>query len=511
MDLSGLTNDESFAKIDSEISQLEKRLWTLRSLRNTLPPISCLPNEILMKIFLICHDFNLLGDPNEIVQERRGKTRLTLSWVSHRWRSIALSFPDLWLFVTKGDVDYMRACIERSKGLHIAVDLLAPHSKHIQVCLAQMARICSLEISLSGTPSSENIDPDRVWEQPAPHLVSLTLKHINIDGQDEQDKTPLFSAVHPRLQHLTIYNCEFRWNSPIVTALTLTTLHITDPDIRVELGALVEMLRAMTCLVNFKLDSCLMDVGGEPSLEVQGQQVQLPNLRTLMIWQRPAALLFALLSRLDVPNSSVIVETVTYRRSPEELDNIFQVLETYWHQTPYWAEEDIRHISLQYAESAFDLVISTSSPVMPVREQSRQFTMSTKSYNFEEYAPLILPRCTSSIPCNPHSVFLDSVSREVVYSFARFANPRVLRLVNIQGPGEYVACLSRLAVDGQEPTSDEYNTDRLFLELEELEVDGKRYGSFQEFHCLVVPLVVPDGALESSSLITGGDEGLICK
>ncbi|TFK61339.1 hypothetical protein BDN72DRAFT_465646 [Pluteus cervinus] len=472
MDLFGLTNDESFSRIDSEISRLQKRIWTLRNLRNTLPPISSLPNEILYKIFLINHHLNI-GALSNIIEneklERPGKSRLVLSWVSHRWREVALSYPDLWSFVTRGKVEYIGACITRSKDRYLTVNLIGPRNVHIQECFSAMHRIRSLDVNLSGTANTEQID-FRAWAQPAPHLVSLTLKTAILDADGVP--TPMLSAVHghPRLRHLALHNCGFRWDSSFLSS-TLTTLHIIHPNARIAAEDLAEMLRSATSLADCKLIWCLTGTDETWNLS-SGPQIYLPNLRTLTIHLRPAPLFFAFLSFLDIPNSSIDLVTHAYKFPPEYFHSTFQFLSEYWNKTIYWKYEDLRHIFVDRQPSAFNLTLSTSRFGTPT-PGSPQFDMSIESENFENEAQVvaILSRYLSFERCQPVSVLLKSVSPKVVYTFSRLTSPKALGLENVRG----------LAESRPGSGSGESGLGDIFPQLELLEVDGESYSSFREY------------------------------
>ncbi|TFK61337.1 hypothetical protein BDN72DRAFT_883209 [Pluteus cervinus] len=465
MDLSSLTKEECFAKLDLEISYLEKRLGALRNLRNSLPPIASLPNEILSKIFLISHNLTIEEDPSGVVLEPqgwRGNTRLTLTWVSQHWRQVSLSYPDLWTFVTNGHMEYIRTCLDRSKGHELTAVLFAPLEKHTRACLSAMHRIRSLSVNVYDTPDREAVDPDYVWErQSAPCLVCLSMVSIDILGQEGDAGTRFFSGVHPHLQHLTLSGCEYHWNSPLLSVSTLTTFRIIDPHTHLRVRDLMEYLRMMPSLVDCQIETELEGAANPPHLEVS-QQLYLPNLRTLTLQQKPMANVLSLLSQLNIPNSSITTES--YVNSEEELSHVFQLLEEYWSQTPYWRDEIIRHISVRRTKYANLVCISME---MPVEKDVRQFAMNLQSYSLGHSVLLNISRHFSSRRCQPRSVSLTCVPREAVYTFASLLSLRVLRLEKIEGLGDQ--------------DSMDCGPDNFFPQLKELEVDGKRYHSFREY------------------------------
>ncbi|TFK59596.1 hypothetical protein BDN72DRAFT_965999 [Pluteus cervinus] len=471
MDISGLTKAEAFAKLDSEMAHLEKRLLVLRNLRNTLPPISSLPNEILAQIFLICHNLDIEPDSNGIVHwksKTQGQTRLVLSWISHCWRITAISYPDLWTFVPNGSTEYLQACLFRSKGLDIAVILDGPQQRHIQQCFREMPRIRNLHADFSGTPDSECIDPDGAWDLHAPPLVSLSIKDMDL-GEAKGDD-PLFSAVHPQLRHSIIDNSDFMWDSPFVSAPTLTTLHVINPDERISVEDLVAKLQTMASLVDCKFVSCLSEPV-QPHDQIH-QQLVLPNLRTLTLQQKPMTSVFALLSHLDTPNSSVYIGSDPEGLASEYFDNTFQLFHEYWYKSRYRKPDDKEPLYLSidcHPPPTFILTVST--PV--VEGTSCRFTMTIRSriggsiYN--------VPPSLSLLGPNFRTVSLNGVSSSIISFVAKFTDPRLLRITNFRG-------LEESGDQQQRFGGEETGLECCFSHLEELEVDGRRYNSFEELY-----------------------------
>ncbi|TFK62473.1 hypothetical protein BDN72DRAFT_964533 [Pluteus cervinus] len=488
MDLSGLTNAEAISKVDREICYLETRLRTLRELRNTIPPVSSLPTEILSRIFLICHNLDVEPDTNGTVRwtpKQKAQARLFLSWVSHRWRTTAISYPDLWTFITKGNSEYTQACLIRSKGLDLAVALDAPREHHIQISLAAMPRIRSLYVHLADTPISDDIDPDHVWRQPAPHLVSLSITDMVLDYEEEHGGHPrVFSGTHPRLQHLYLDDSSFRWDIPLISVATLTTLHIIAPSITTSIHTLVEKLRVMTRLEDCKLVSCL----NGPGPSSHRQPVALPSLRTLTLEHKGIALLFTLLSHLDIPNASIALKSETARPLPADFPESFWSFRDYWDRTDNWKAEELRHISITSGDMrrAFILNVSTVVPTSTMQGTSRQFTMSMTSLFGGPLDTIV--QSIDLLKGNFQSAFLNGrgFSRADILSVAKFTDARILKLSDIVDGRlkELGKSGTRDQLGGQEESVEEIDLPQAFPQLEELEVDGRSYESFEEFRRL---------------------------
>ncbi|TFK59942.1 hypothetical protein BDN72DRAFT_748754, partial [Pluteus cervinus] len=91
-DINGLTLEEVYRELDSEISQLQDRLCSLRTFRNSLPPISKIPMELLSKIFHHSQE----DDSSPFSDDVDIRTRFFISWVCRHWRETALITPSLW-------------------------------------------------------------------------------------------------------------------------------------------------------------------------------------------------------------------------------------------------------------------------------------------------------------------------------------------------------------------------------------------------------------------------------
>ncbi|TFK62466.1 hypothetical protein BDN72DRAFT_882622 [Pluteus cervinus] len=482
-DLSGLTNAQAFAKIDSEISYLESRLQILRGLRNTLPPVASLPTEILSKIFLICHNLDIEPDSNGTLHwtsNQQGQVRLTLSWVSRRWRITAISYPELWTFVTKGSLEYLQVCLARSKGLNMAVVLRGPQESYIQECLMVLPRIRSLYIDPS-LSERDHLSLGGFWLRQAPFLVSLSATSLDIEGTPEG--VPLFSSVHPQLQHLSLSKSRFQWDSPLLAMATLTTLHIIKPVTLTTIHALVEKLRKMTSLRDCQFVSCFREVEPPPHAQIH-QRIVLPSLQNLTLQHRPLFVPFAFLSYLEIPNSSILLQSEVGRPLSADFRYNFQCLREYWSHTPYWKEEEFRHIAINsHIRPKFNISISTSASRISTQGAPRCFTMELSSHisvPFHSFSQSIM-----TLPANFQCVSLNGqrISRDGVYLISQFTNPRVLRLLDVGELDELKESLARNEF-GQEVSSWDIGLDQALPQLEVLQVGGQSYRSFEEFRRL---------------------------
>ncbi|TFK65704.1 hypothetical protein BDN72DRAFT_188058 [Pluteus cervinus] len=202
-DISGLTRSESFARIDAEIIRLHDQIHSLKGLRNTVAPISSIPNELLSKIFLHSHDADADLDFNQ------GHSRLTIAWVSHHWRSVALGCSKLWAVVTYQNLhskpmtcdglEYARACFERSNNTDMSVLLCKPPKNLVEVCLRHIHQL--RDVQLGGEHYHSRIEVPwslLLWGNPAPRLASLYLENCDFPTPSTVFKgTSTTSSAHP--------------------------------------------------------------------------------------------------------------------------------------------------------------------------------------------------------------------------------------------------------------------------------------------------------------------------
>ncbi|TFK69746.1 hypothetical protein BDN72DRAFT_959352, partial [Pluteus cervinus] len=95
--------DDTRRKVDEEIAELEARLISLKSYRNTLAPIARLHPEILQVIFFFAHD---TSEPSH-----KGKTALVVTWICHDWRELACQTSNLWSHIDFTHQEWIDAAI----------------------------------------------------------------------------------------------------------------------------------------------------------------------------------------------------------------------------------------------------------------------------------------------------------------------------------------------------------------------------------------------------------------
>ncbi|TFK62470.1 hypothetical protein BDN72DRAFT_390606 [Pluteus cervinus] len=416
--ITGLTSTEAFHKVDSEITRLEAQLLHLRGLRNTIPSIATLPNEVLTEIFMHCHNENIEGmmehynnletvtpdscstcftwdlDCEECHARRyekrpqetlRGYVRMALSWVSRRWRSLALSHFPLWAFVTNSSLAHIQQCIERSSSHPLSVYLHLPGPDTLRICLQQLHRISRLHVR----PRSTAWVNVKLWTQPAPHLTSLYLEGFDfrtIEGPIYPGH--LFGGDHPQIRTITLADCNVDCACFLISAPTLTSLNLVRPrsQTRASMVPELRLMPALTGLRHLKLLSCIYGTELLPT-EVR---VTLPNLLTLTIAERCSRRdrLFSVLHRLDLPIASVCI-MVCEASFTHHKGMILQALESfkeYWLQA-LWSRHGTHSTTIKETGHDLSFTISGRSKLegsYPNRDNIRQLRLCFERYTYGE-------------------------------------------------------------------------------------------------------------------------------
>ncbi|TFK62652.1 hypothetical protein BDN72DRAFT_848436 [Pluteus cervinus] len=315
----GLPREFAYQKIDAEISNLEDRIRALRTLRNSLSPISSMPPELLSRVFLYSCGLNeSIGlfdnyfdeDGEESEPDVHCWMRLTVTWVSRHWRQVAHGYPQLWNLIysdedkrsaTNGYVDH---CYRLSSGLGVCVDLYDPTDETIQASMSKLNQVQFLSI-MPGCLNLEELENFRLvplsgseWKQPAPILRRLGLHQASITDRN------LFTGIFPRLTHLGMYQCEFNWDIPLFSCPALATLHIVNPVKRITIPKLLDLLQGLPYIATCDLSYCIQ-AASDPGPRVS-RRVSLEGLKMLDL-QDELDLISNVLLKLDIPETSISI------------------------------------------------------------------------------------------------------------------------------------------------------------------------------------------------------------
>ena len=191
-------------------------------------PATALPPELLSAIFEVAQYWNGSDWDHE---DPHTDMAVKMSHVCHSWRAAAIGNPTLWTAIVVTHVDYLAACLQRSKDLpfevewdtrarpssvasiHECYEVLAPHaSRMVELVLnigkqdhvEPMLALFSLDLRQLASVSIEGFDqsPGVIVARGdllsnIPRLEFLHLHSVRIPMRD----TPL-----PYLNHLSMYD-----------------------------------------------------------------------------------------------------------------------------------------------------------------------------------------------------------------------------------------------------------------------------------------------------------------
>ncbi|TFK66765.1 hypothetical protein BDN72DRAFT_899522 [Pluteus cervinus] len=469
--INGLSVSGSLTKIDNEIFRLESQLQDLRSLRNTLPPVAKLPNELLSRIFLKCRDTH-----SEQTQFRFSLTRLNISWVSRRWRAAALSDPVLWSFVThplprpsppSGDrlgpgMDLFHACIGRSGDVDLSLSIHPASAELLGSSSRHLHRIREIDVTTNGRRDRNHKD---FWLQPAPKLASISVRHQSFGDDEDPDASNIFGQTFPNLRHVFLRDCGFGLSFPLISAPGLTTLHIARPARKIPLHDFAQRLCLMPALRDLGLDRCF-DYG----TVLRTAPTEPPKLETLAI-EGCVKTTFSLLGVLDL--SSTLVDLKVKERIHFEvvLTETLQFIRDQCKATRFWGNGGgVDNLSIECRRNHWIDLTASSFPRDVLLPKRHQLTLT---YVFSQGA---FPSSGDLTLCvyeffpleNLQIVSLTSVSHKATYQLSQLSSPENLKL-------------NQVADDGSDNSNHLLATPGLFPFVKELEVDGITYPNFQAF------------------------------
>jgi hypothetical protein len=287
--------DEARCNIDNSIVNLlqstHDALLSLRRTRNVLAPVSRLPPELLLQIFLACRD--LCADSAPPNKPRVGASAdrdawLALTQVSHQWRQVALKAPMLWNHIDLINAQSSARAEQRAAlvPLTLRSDLVSSGSLAAAQAFfaANLGRTRRIDLRLRPR-QLEDLVP--ALSAPAPVLASLNLRVELPMGARTTYELPdaLFGAQRaPKLAALSLYGCSFAEGSLHLAGLTSLSLSQRPSSARMSAQGLLDLLARNRGLVSLTLEHVLPAFAAQGVEEVQAEMaVALPALRSLRV------------------------------------------------------------------------------------------------------------------------------------------------------------------------------------------------------------------------------------
>lgn len=288
------------SQLEDDVNDLLTQVYALRRRINTLPPISKLPEDILIMVFKV----HLLAS---FYTSQHKAYAAMLCWlrvthVCHVWREIAINCPTLWTYIVlpedRKDVEYLRTVLSRSakSPLHFRAfgRVSDPRMVLFEIALTQLPRMVSVEFEPSFysenlvTPAREAFFVTRLLNHDAPLLSSfrVNFKHLyHQDGPDTYDPRFLLDALClPSLTELHLWGQPYRFVRRFFQP-TLTSLSIGWADDQ-QAPPSTELLNALSQMPLLEiLRVSAYNAFEQPNLPhaVHPSLVELPRLRSLTL------------------------------------------------------------------------------------------------------------------------------------------------------------------------------------------------------------------------------------
>ena len=350
--------DEKRGIIDCDIARLEESIRVLKSRRNELSPISCLPVEILCNIFKL----SLIESH---WQARSPDSWTNFSQVSQHWRTSALSAPELWTNIPFNYPRWAQEMLIRSKMANLTIrsssSLEIPDSNNIEIIrssLYEMNRVAEIKFAAITGSYLKKIFQDLPKSAPQLHTLCLRAFSSGTAFSILDD----FLCDTERLQHVDLINCKISWDSRLLTGLTRLTLH-DSLEANSSIIQVLHALQRMPALTDLHLGVSIPDDSEDLSTQVV---VDLPCLRVLDISDKVGALT-AVLRHIIFPSSATLSLFCTGSQSTQiNFSNFLSVLAVKFLSTLV-----IRSLSLNVPYSSYSHHLEFEIPTTALIPTSR--------------------------------------------------------------------------------------------------------------------------------------------
>lgn len=309
---------------EAEILKHQHAIADIRIELNKLAPISRLPPEILLEVFIIYADICRLPVRNLARKDKIPRNAwLRVTHICHAWRTLAISYPRLWTHIDILRSDAVKEWLHRSKSLPLDVSNASASSSTTFGRLPAARRIEALLLALQESHRIRNLEIryprfavgyetfELAWQQRRTTMLQSVALTTHFDWYGPKGGTPIITrllrGMPERLERLELTDSyllckdlmypdalkflkQCKWTSRGPWAETI-------PEILGVLGAspLLEALHLQD-----------MEPGVDPMRDMSLVPViHLPNLRTLWLGSRPLPAL-TLFSKLSFPHTATV-------------------------------------------------------------------------------------------------------------------------------------------------------------------------------------------------------------
>jgi hypothetical protein len=307
-------------RIDQDLAALAECMRILRSRRNGLARISCLPPDILVTVFRHFESFE-----NHISTSRHhgAPICLILTHVCKQWRQLALDCATLWTSISCVSPRWLGVMLRRSKDAHLIATYHAPVSLRgcLEPVLSHLPRIKVLRIC------SISSDVDRIVEllssQPAP---SLQIFEFTVIGNVHHSLMPIsdtiFQGQVPLLQSVEFVLCSLSWTWSIFGGLRSLSVRGTTGALPT-LAQLLSTLRYLPHLEQLTLQS-LSPTFGDIKL---CNKVMLTRLKSIALDIGTAQTVISLFERLVLPAGVKVALYISQIESSQSFSDLFSAMD----------------------------------------------------------------------------------------------------------------------------------------------------------------------------------------
>ncbi|KDQ61414.1 hypothetical protein JAAARDRAFT_190188 [Jaapia argillacea MUCL 33604] len=243
----------ALTEIDTSIATHLESVRQLRSKRNALVPISCLPPELLAKIFIeyaMCTD--MAAEP--AMSFRPEVWWIATTHVCRHWREVGLGTPRLWSRPPFKKPKWAKEMLIRSKSAPLQVNATIGNMEHLRAVESALKHMSRIQVLSIAGPRSEL--GKLTLSSPAPLLESLSLNNWT-----EHDRysipTNAFNLETPSLRKLELRKCSPNWSSPMYEGLSTLKVEAIPKSARPTLPRLLQILACMPQLESLSLLECL--------------------------------------------------------------------------------------------------------------------------------------------------------------------------------------------------------------------------------------------------------------
>ncbi|KAJ8580063.1 hypothetical protein M405DRAFT_802319 [Rhizopogon salebrosus TDB-379] len=446
--------EQCHVHIDDQLATLAESMRALRSRRNSLAPIACLPPEILVTVF------KLIVEKGWYRTYRRNYHYCTVTHVCRHWRRVALECPGLWAFINGTSTRWIGLMLERSKKAPLVVTCHASAlpSDCLGKVLSQLPRIKVLRLELYMRDANRVLD--YLLVQPAPLLQIF--KFSLAGGGIPVISDAIFQGQAPQLRDIQLTCCSFSWTSRLFSGLrTLDLEGIASSASSCTLQELLAALRRMPGLEQLKLEP--LSIISE-SNNIPFDRVPLACLKRIVL-DATIQTAVALFSRLALPDDARVALNLTKIEGPQSFSDLFSAMD----KGPGKFGPVLR--SLRATLSYPSLIqFSTSMKYAPPSPRTTgDVCLSIEFQSDTEIRPPIIFDICRMITQDPIHILSLSYCATLDTSFWHTASAHFPKLEEIHVSTSYIGCLlDELRIGGTEGTNIAYRSLRV-LGLRDIE------------------------------------------